>query len=214
MQLRSSGDAISGGINSDRYFLAKCHELRPHSGLVVRGIHSSIRKQRDRVSWDQYINSIGRSRADISSAGFTPSRIGDIYILQNRGDIQDCIHGDEVSQRRAEFRECADDGSAVQVDLTERGIKQMAYTVELNTNRLEPVRLEFMQGSYSETVFFKLPGYEPPEHEFSVELQYRDPHGIYGVKSCVWRDDGAYFEAVPSTSLFRVGMSRHLGYST
>lgn len=75
----------------------------------------------------------------------------------------------------------------------------MAYTVELDIKRLEPVRLEFMQGSYSETVFFKLPGYEPPEHEFSVELQYRDPHGIYGIKSCVWRDDGAYFEAVPST---------------
>ncbi len=73
------------------------------------------------------------------------------------------------------------------------------YTVELDKQRVEPIRLEFMQSAISETVFFKIPGYEPPEHEFTVQLQYRDPHGIYDTKSCVWRDNGAYFEAIAST---------------
>ena len=53
----------------------------------------------------------------------------------------------------------------------------MAYTIELDTQHLEPVRLEFVQGSVSEEITFKLKGYTLPSSR-TFKIWYRDPYGI------------------------------------
>lgn len=53
----------------------------------------------------------------------------------------------------------------------------MAYTIEIDTKNLEPVRLEFVQGSVSEEVTFKLKGYTLPSSR-TFKIWYRDQYGI------------------------------------
>lgn len=53
----------------------------------------------------------------------------------------------------------------------------MAYTIELNTKHLEPVRLEFMQGSVSDTITFVLDGYTIPSSP-AIKLMLKEPHGL------------------------------------
>ena len=53
----------------------------------------------------------------------------------------------------------------------------MAYTIELDTQHFEPVRLEFVQGSCTENITFAFnPGRLPIDP--SAKLWYRDPFGI------------------------------------
>lgn len=53
----------------------------------------------------------------------------------------------------------------------------MAYTIELGTKHLEPVRLEFMQGSVSDSITFVLEGYTIPSSP-AIKLMLKDPHGL------------------------------------
>ena len=53
----------------------------------------------------------------------------------------------------------------------------MAYTIELDTKHLEPVRLEFMQGSVSDTITFVLDGYTIPSRP-AIKLMLKEPHGL------------------------------------
>ena len=53
----------------------------------------------------------------------------------------------------------------------------MAYTVELDIKRYEPVRLDFMQGSVSDSVTFLLTDYPIPSSP-SITLMLKDPHGL------------------------------------
>ena len=79
----------------------------------------------------------------------------------------------------------------------------MAYTIELDTQHLEPVRLEFVQGSVSEPVTFVLKSYTIPSSS-TIKLWYRDQYGILYSKTMTQHGDlsAGIFTAALATFIF------------
>ena len=79
----------------------------------------------------------------------------------------------------------------------------MAYTIEIDTKNLEPVRLEFVQGSVSEPVTFVLKSYTIPSSS-TIKLWYRDPYGILYSKTMTQHGDlsAGIFTAALATFIF------------
>ena len=79
----------------------------------------------------------------------------------------------------------------------------MAYTIELDTKNLEPVRLEFVQGSVSETVTLVLKSFALPSSA-TVKFWYRDQYGILYSKNMTQHGDlsAGVFSAAIGTFVF------------